>query len=203
MASPTPTGHPRLMGGGGGLCQLMGEGMLGGGGGGFVPVAMATGGGCHSDGAGDKAMLELMGGEWERESLPPPLPPPPVLGVLGMCGALGAMPGTNWASHRGPLRAEHPGGPLRPGGLPQRGHLPQPAGGGVPLPVPPRALRETLLHHEHPQLPPALLPHLPRPPPALPLHPRPDVSPREGGRGVMGDPRASDRAWGDGVWGGG
>lgn len=81
---------------------------------------------------------------------------------------------------RGALRAEHPPWPLCTGGLPQRGHLRQPAGGGVPLRVPPRALREAFLRHEHPQLPPTILHHLPGPPAALPLHSYPDVSPGGG-----------------------
>lgn len=184
-APPAPTGHP------GGGVPAGGGGDAGGGG--FDSVAMVMGGGCHGNGAGDKASLELMGGDEEGI----PTPPSPLLGVQGVPGTLGTVPGASWASHRGALRAERPGGSLRPGGLPQRGHLPQPAGGGVPLPVPPRALREALLHHEHPQLPPALLPHLPRPPPALPLHPRPDVSPG----GARGDPWASSAAMGCGVMG--
>ena len=87
------------------------------------------------------------------------------------------------------LRAGHGGRTLRPGRLPQRGHLRQRAGRRLPLPVPGGwCLRGSALRSGGALLPAQLFRHVPRPSTALPPHAVPLVGARPHLRARTGSP---------------
>ena len=75
------------------------------------------------------------------------------------------------------LRGERALRPLRPRRVQERGPLCEPAHRRLPLRVPPWCVREALLRGDHPELPAAVLRHLPGTEAALPLPRGPGVSP--------------------------
>lgn len=89
-----------------------------------------------------------------------------------LCHLLSPLP----SSRRRALRGECPLGPLCPRRVQERGHLREPAHRRLPLRVPSRRVRAALLRGDHPELPAAVLRHLPGPQAAFPLHCLPHVS---------------------------